>query len=117
VTRSVGFRGAVYGGRLVGRAPGRLLHHIEAEACVCYLLPHCLAASICTHPIGRTNPRADGVCIIREASQKLKTPWPESASELFRPSDRRLCGLVVPGYITEMYCASCEVRTEVIYVM
>jgi hypothetical protein len=30
-----------------------------------------------------------------------------------------LCGLVVrvPGYITEMYCASCEVRTEVIYVM
>jgi hypothetical protein len=26
----------------------------------------------------------------------------------------RLCGLVVriPGYITEMYCVSCEVRTE-----
>jgi hypothetical protein len=31
----------------------------------------------------------------------------------------RLCGLEirVPGYITEMYCASCEVRTEFIYVM
>jgi hypothetical protein len=31
----------------------------------------------------------------------------------------RLCGLVVrvPGYRTEMYCASCEVRTEFIYVM
>jgi hypothetical protein len=30
-----------------------------------------------------------------------------------------LCGLVirVPGYRTEMYCASCEVRTEFIYVM
>jgi hypothetical protein len=30
----------------------------------------------------------------------------------------RLCGLVVriPG-ITELYCASCEVRTEFIYVM
>jgi hypothetical protein len=30
-----------------------------------------------------------------------------------------LCGLVirVPCYITEMYCASCEVRTEFIYVM
>jgi hypothetical protein len=28
----------------------------------------------------------------------------------------RLCGLVVrvPGYTTEMYCASCEVRTEFI---
>jgi hypothetical protein len=31
----------------------------------------------------------------------------------------RLCGLVVrvPGYTTEMYCASCEVRTEFKYVM
>jgi hypothetical protein len=34
-------------------------------------------------------------------------------------SVRRLHGLVVrvPGYTTEMYCASCEVRTEFIYVM
>jgi hypothetical protein len=32
--------------------------------------------------------------------------------------DVRLCGLVVrvPGYTTEMYCASCEVRTEFKYV-
>jgi hypothetical protein len=31
----------------------------------------------------------------------------------------RPCGLVVrvPGYTTEMYCASCEVRTEFIYVL
>jgi hypothetical protein len=31
----------------------------------------------------------------------------------------RLCGLVVrvPGYRTEMYRVSCEVRTEFIYVM
>jgi hypothetical protein len=31
----------------------------------------------------------------------------------------RFCGLVVrvPGYITEMYCDSCEVRTVFIYVM
>jgi hypothetical protein len=31
----------------------------------------------------------------------------------------RLCGLVasVPGYRTEMYCVSCEVGTEFIYVM
>jgi hypothetical protein len=36
----------------------------------------------------------------------------------FYPVDR-LCGLVVrvPGYRTEMYCASCEVRTEFMYVM
>jgi hypothetical protein len=29
----------------------------------------------------------------------------------------RLCGIVVPGYTTEMYCASCEVRTEFIYML
>jgi hypothetical protein len=31
----------------------------------------------------------------------------------------RLCGLAVrvPAYRTETYCASCEVRTEFIYVM
>jgi hypothetical protein len=34
-------------------------------------------------------------------------------------SVNRLCGLVVrvPGYTTELYCASCEVRTEFMYVM
>jgi hypothetical protein len=36
-----------------------------------------------------------------------------------RECNRPLCGLVVrvPGYRTEMYCVSCEVRTEFIYVM
>jgi hypothetical protein len=31
----------------------------------------------------------------------------------------RLCGLVarVPGYTTEMYCVSCEARTEFVYAM
>jgi hypothetical protein len=30
----------------------------------------------------------------------------------------RICGLVVrvPGYRTEMYCVSCEIRTEFIYI-
>jgi hypothetical protein len=30
----------------------------------------------------------------------------------------RLCGLVVrvPGYRTEIYCVSCEIRTDFIYV-
>jgi hypothetical protein len=27
------------------------------------------------------------------------------------------CGLVAPGYTTEMYCVSCEVRTEFMYVI
>jgi hypothetical protein len=32
-------------------------------------------------------------------SQKIeKTPWPESASELFRPSDRRLSAKFVPNF-------------------
>jgi hypothetical protein len=35
---------------------------------------------------------------------------------LYVEESDRLCGLVVrvPGYTTEMYCASCEVRTEFI---
>jgi hypothetical protein len=38
---------------------------------------------------------------------------------LFNLCSGRLCRLVVrvPGYRTEMYCVSCEVRTEFIYVM
>jgi hypothetical protein len=38
---------------------------------------------------------------------------------LISPEQDRLCGLLVrvPGYTTEMYCGSCEVRTEFIYVM
>jgi hypothetical protein len=43
------------------------------------------------------------------------------AAELIKIKDDfdRLCGLAVrvPGYIMEMYCASCEVPTEFIYVM
>jgi hypothetical protein len=40
------------------------------------------------------------------------------SNHYIRISDR-LCGLVVrvPGSRTEMYCASCEVRTEFIFVM
>jgi uncharacterized membrane protein AbrB (regulator of aidB expression) len=35
------------------------------------------------------------------------------------PELDRLCGLVVrvPGYTTDMYCVSSEVRTEFVYVM
>jgi CBS-domain-containing membrane protein len=29
---------------------------------------------------------------------KKKTPWPESASELYRPSDRRLSEKLVPTF-------------------
>jgi hypothetical protein len=37
---------------------------------------------------------------------------------VFTTIDDRLCGLMVrvPGYTTEMYCDSCEVGTEFIYV-
>jgi hypothetical protein len=39
--------------------------------------------------------------------------------KLIRKKIGRLCGLVVrvPGYRAEMYCVSCEVQTEFIYVM
>jgi hypothetical protein len=52
----------------------------------------------------------------------LASSRPSVVQTVFRnlrtPEDR-LCGLVVrvPGYRTETYCDSCEVRTEFIYVM
>jgi hypothetical protein len=58
-----------------------------------------------------TSPRSGGrsVGIVGSRTQIM---------ELKKKVDR-LCGLVVrvPGYITEMCCVSCEVRTEFIYVM
>jgi hypothetical protein len=32
------------------------------------------------------------------AKNKKKTPWPESAKELYRPSDRRLSAKLVPNF-------------------
>jgi hypothetical protein len=34
----------------------------------------------------------------REVNNNKKTPWPESASELYRPSDRRLSAKLVPTF-------------------
>jgi hypothetical protein len=38
---------------------------------------------------------------------------------MYAEESRPLCGVVIriPGYRTEMYCTSCEVRTQFIYVM
>jgi hypothetical protein len=49
---------------------------------------------------------------------RLLTTCAKKEKKNVRTEDR-LCGLVVrvAGYRTEMYCASCEVRTEFIYVM
>jgi hypothetical protein len=44
----------------------------------------------------------DGLCSTQRVldvamqQQQKKTPWPESASELYRPSDRRLSAKLVP---------------------
>jgi hypothetical protein len=63
-----------------------------------------------------------GVSILRRDGR-----WTKSKNPLIRNyngfctsvDNNRLCGLVVrvPGCRTEMYCVSCEVRTEFIYVM
>jgi hypothetical protein len=55
------------------------------------------------------------VTILKQA----QFPINEAHSIRYQFVTNRLCGLVVrvPGYRTEMYCASCEVRTEFIYVM
>jgi hypothetical protein len=37
------------------------------------------------------------------AANENKSPWPESASELFRPSDRRLSAKLVPNFKADLY--------------
>jgi hypothetical protein len=53
---------------------------------------------------------------IGTSSVDCKGPVSKTSFELEKD---HLCGLVVrvPGYRMEMYCVSCEVRTEFIYVM
>jgi hypothetical protein len=37
----------------------------------------------------------------RKGGQKEETPWPESANELYQPSDRRLSGKLVQTFPDE----------------
>jgi hypothetical protein len=60
---------------------------------------------------------SDGFCIIT-LMYTISLRHVFILGSMFHTEDR-LCGLVVrvPGYGTELYCVSCEVRTEFIYVM
>jgi hypothetical protein len=40
-------------------------------------------------------------CALFQIACKKKTPWPESANELCRPSDRRLSAKLVPNFRIE----------------
>jgi hypothetical protein len=56
------------------------------------------------------------------STHQIKAPPQGNSSQLFAFKflvKDRLCGLLlrVPGYRTEMYCVSCEVRTDFTYVM
>jgi hypothetical protein len=49
----------------------------------------------------------------------IRAPWSAEINWHRMRWEDRLCGLVVrvPGYRSEIYCVSCEVRTKFIYVM
>jgi hypothetical protein len=63
------------------------------------------------------------VACVRNALRctRIKTchVWHYTSIYIYTHVHERRCGLVVrvPGYTTEMYCVSCDVRTEFIYVM
>jgi hypothetical protein len=68
--------------------------------------------------------RRQSVALCEASAIELKRDWHYNyiATMLSLSGDfqeDRLCGLLirVPGYVTEMYCVYCEVRTEFIYVM
>jgi hypothetical protein len=37
-------------------------------------------------------------CFVYTEIEKKQTPWPETASELYRPSDRHLSAKLVPNF-------------------
>jgi hypothetical protein len=41
--------------------------------------------------------------LLRDIQQNKQTPWPESASELYRPSDRSLSAKLVPTFADRGY--------------
>jgi hypothetical protein len=48
---------------------------------------------------GETNIQLHHTRIIRQEIKKKKTPWSESASELYRPSDRCLLAKLMPTFV------------------
>jgi hypothetical protein len=116
---------ALYWPRATHVCPFSLLSY---RSRTCYTRIHCFCGD------------ADGLTCFYEFQMSLENPLPTSASFLSYPAGTtihqidpfwwqgacniicwwrdRLSGLVVrvPGYWTEMYCASCEVRTEFIYI-
>jgi hypothetical protein len=64
---------------------------------VCFLLTS-RCGLVVSAPAGYSGgPGTEYVIAVAHKKQK-KTPWPESASELYRPSDRRLSVKLVPTF-------------------
>jgi hypothetical protein len=93
-----------------------VVSHVHYNGCTvclqcCYLYVALLRKNFC-----------DGTMSAQEIMQNY---YEKNISELILNYNRldylndHLCGLVikVPGYTKEMYCVSCEVRTQFIYVM
>jgi hypothetical protein len=57
-----------------------------------------MAASIAEVMPTRQTGLKPGLIGLADKDQKKKTPWPQSASELYRPSDRRLFAKLVPTF-------------------
>jgi hypothetical protein len=77
------------------------------QLCVLCLLERCVLFCLIAVPLSTGNNQFE-----------VQLNNNNSSNDVFYLVDR-LCGLTVrvPGYRTEMYCVSCEVRTEFIYVI
>jgi hypothetical protein len=77
--------------------------------CPASVLSWYMMSAACMGPLARPwDPKVQGSAV-----------WTHCTEQQSYVVDTKLCGLVVrvPGYTTEMYCPSCEVRTEFMYVM
>jgi hypothetical protein len=60
------------------------------------------AAILPSVPIG-TSVSGESVVCLNQLYGRVKSPWPESASKLYRPSDRRLLAKLVPTFADRGY--------------
>jgi hypothetical protein len=75
---------------------------IKSETLGTVFLTYTICSIYCIHPVrlrivSSALPRLCGLCSTHwDGQQHKRTPWPESASELYRPSDRHSSAKLVP---------------------
>jgi hypothetical protein len=84
------------------------LHPVNSSSVVNRALSACKFASFFLYNVWNTNqtvcPQTNSLAVIRPSKNRSKTPWPQSASELYRPSNRHLSAKLMPTFADRGCC-------------